>query len=389
MSSGKNSSRSISITSSLEVQPKSARFSNSDISSSQSKSTNRIEISNFLPELSNCGRVCIVGGSAAQTGPPFFAAQAALICGADRVTILTTPSASIPIKCYSSSLTVIPYLPEKNSPQSESFITTVWPLVKGNDAFSFGPGLGNCNVTLLAVLKLILKARKSGIPIVLSSEALLLLNTSKMDLLSQVLVQAPVVLIFNENEFVRMWGWLHSRGIMSFRDGLATTFPFPASKLVNYKMGEEFSINLEPDQVAIHQTAHVGNALGRHVVVLRMGLVDITVHRSKCFLFGGPEFSKQCNGKGSLLAGLVTLFLAWQNIKGLLHKPIAAAKCADLVIRLAFLDAYSTSTRGVVATDVANQIPGVMRNLGIFSRIISRCNSTSSTADKKGYKSRF
>jgi len=69
-----------------------------------------------------CGKVCIVGGSSVHTGPPFFAGEIALKCGADTVIVVTTLSAAIPLKSYSPALTVVPFLPEKNDKLSTKFI---------------------------------------------------------------------------------------------------------------------------------------------------------------------------------------------------------------------------------------------------------------------------
>jgi len=245
--------------------------------------------------------------------------------------------------------------------------------------------LGHGEGIQTAVTKLILKARLSSIPVVLNSGALLLLNANRMELLSKTIPAAPVVLILNEDEFTRIWCELHSQGVMSFRDDKSRDTPFPVTKMIHdCPMGEEFFINNEPDALCIHQTAHVGNALGRNVVVLRMGLMDITVHCTTCFLFGGTPLRKRCVSHGDVLAGLVTLFLAWEKIKGLLQNPIAATKCADIVTRLASLDAFGASTLGVYATDVVQKIPGVMRNLGLFSHVISSDSTSfrvSSSAD--------
>jgi len=361
-------------------QPLSARYLLSDRSGSSrtSKSSITEEILSLIPNLSNCGRICIVGGCEAETGPPFFAGQAALMCGADSVTILTTPSASIPIKCYSPSLTVVPYLPEKNSKLSKDFMSLVWPQIWDSDALCFGPGLGDSKVIQTAVTKMILKARLSKIPVVLNSSALWLLNANGMELLSQTLPAAPAVVVVNEDEFIRIWGELHSQGVMSFRDDTSRAIPFPVSNVIyDCPMGEEFPIYTVPNISCVHQTAHVGNALGRNVVVLRMGIMDITVHGRKCFLFGGPQFRRRCVGNEHLVAGLVTLHLAWQKIKGSSGRPITAVKCADFVLRLASLDAFGASTYGVYATDVAKNIPGVMRNLGLFSHINSPASTLS------------
>jgi len=101
------------------------------------------------------------------------------------------------------------------------------------------------------------------------------------------------------------------------------------------------------------------------VVILRVGLMDIIVHRRKCFLFGGNDLTNVCPGKHDLLAGLATLFLSWLKLKGILTRPIIAASSADLVVRLATLDAYSElkNRDELGASDVAKVIPAVIKNI--------------------------
>lgn len=52
------------------------------------------------------GRIAILGGSEKYTGAPFYAAQSALHCGVDLVSVYCASEACIPIKCYSPELMV-------------------------------------------------------------------------------------------------------------------------------------------------------------------------------------------------------------------------------------------------------------------------------------------
>ncbi|KAL7544457.1 hypothetical protein ACHAWF_007837 [Thalassiosira exigua] len=52
------------------------------------------------------GRIAIFGGSEKYTGAPYYAAQSALNCGIDLVTVFTAKEASVPLKCYSPELMV-------------------------------------------------------------------------------------------------------------------------------------------------------------------------------------------------------------------------------------------------------------------------------------------
>ena len=52
------------------------------------------------------GRIAIIGGSDRYTGAPYYAAQSALNCGVDLVTVFCAQEAAVPIKCYSPELMV-------------------------------------------------------------------------------------------------------------------------------------------------------------------------------------------------------------------------------------------------------------------------------------------
>lgn len=54
------------------------------------------------------GRVGVVGGSIRFTGAPYYASMAALKVGSDLASVFCASEASIPIKCYSPELMVMP-----------------------------------------------------------------------------------------------------------------------------------------------------------------------------------------------------------------------------------------------------------------------------------------
>jgi len=86
----------------------------SDVLLNKSASNNNIKTykNNIFPPLSSKshkgshGRIAIIGGSDKYTGAPYYAAQSALNCGVDLVTIFCAQEASVPIKCYSPELMV-------------------------------------------------------------------------------------------------------------------------------------------------------------------------------------------------------------------------------------------------------------------------------------------
>ena len=84
------------------------------LNSDKSSNDNNIKtyINNLFPPLTNKshkgshGRVAIIGGSDKYTGAPYYAAQSALNCGVDLVTVFCAQEAAVPIKCYSPELMV-------------------------------------------------------------------------------------------------------------------------------------------------------------------------------------------------------------------------------------------------------------------------------------------
>ena len=84
------------------------------LNNNNSSSNNNIKTytNNLFPPLTNKshkgshGRIAIIGGSDKYTGAPYYAAQSALNCGADLVTVFCAQEAAVPIKCYSPELMV-------------------------------------------------------------------------------------------------------------------------------------------------------------------------------------------------------------------------------------------------------------------------------------------
>ena len=80
--------------------------------SSSNKNNTKTYTNNLFPPLTTIshkgshGRIAIIGGSDKYTGAPYYAAQSALNCGVDLVTVFCAQEASVPIKCYSPELMV-------------------------------------------------------------------------------------------------------------------------------------------------------------------------------------------------------------------------------------------------------------------------------------------
>jgi len=376
--------------------PQSSRYFKSGVGWA-SERTQR-ELCKLIPQLSfahnkgDLGRVCIVGGSRVCTGPPLLIGLAAVKCGADIVTIITTPSASEVIKCYSPLLTVVPFLPEEDAESStEPFVERVWPFLRYSQALCVGPGLETNKCTLKAVANLLLKARWSGIPIVIDTDILWLLGKN-LDLVSQMLPNSPVLLTPNEKEFRELYSEAHTRGIMSWhctseseeveegeeeepgsrpegvpiqrprrrRGSKNLPCPEPFTITDDCPVFQEFQVSKYKKLEAVWETAQLSRALGSNVYIIRKGSVDITTSGFRAILFAGVTVPMRCAGQGHVLAGLSLMFAAWMHISKDHHNPLVAACGASFLTRLAALDAFQKHKRAMTAYDILSYIPGVL-----------------------------
>jgi len=346
------------------------------------------------------GKICVVGGSLIHTGAPFFAGHSAICCGVDEVTVLTTRSAAIPIKCYSPALRVLGELPEnKGQINGEDFVKRVWPMVCNNHAFCVGPGLGRNLLTFKAVSKLIEKVRDSEIPLVMDDDALWLLATEPK-LLAKNIPQSPVIVTPNRGEFNRLWvalsGSVHS-GLLSSNSSLALlsapgtipgtyspgqhsapsnegvcwreiesnkTNPLGLAHVINLEcpQSKPFDVNKYPEIMSIHQTGLLASIIGTDTTIVRKGYIDLIATTSRCFILSEGQIPRRCGGQGSILAGLCTTFLAWMKLSGNLSNPLLAAEGAAVITRQAAQGAFDRKDRSMQTPDIIAVLAGVMED---------------------------
>ena len=169
------------------------------------------------------GRLCVVGGSSAYTGAPYFAAMTTLKLGADLVTVLCSIEAATPIKTYSPELmtrpTLIPshllsspglhpHWQPASSPPS-AVIPRILADVKADvidrsNVLIVGPGLGKDDPLILdTVAALLAAARASHIPLILDGDGLHLATHPTHRHIITGYPQA--ILTPNAAEFRRLW----------------------------------------------------------------------------------------------------------------------------------------------------------------------------------------
>ena len=306
------------------------------------------------------GRIGILGGSAQYTGAPYYAAMAALHAGADLAYVFTATEASLPIKCYSPELMVLPVYTasefdaaaaqarrkqqletglcvplstddprnsavatakdEEATRLVDDLVNSVAPYLDRLHCLVIGPGLGRCPLVMEGVARLVLLAQSKGVPLVLDADALFLLSQDGyQDLL-------------NRNS-----------------DGR----PYPAV--------------VTPNVVEYGRLAAAGVDLSSAVVV-RKGAEDlISVGDNPSLNYCCTEEGgwKRSGGIGDVLAGTMATFLAWQAILNPASQedwPVAcwAACCA---VRRATRAAFAEQRRAMTAPDVLRHLGGAIRGM--------------------------
>ena len=106
----------------------------------------------------------MIGGCAEYTGAPYYAAFSALKAGADLAHVFCTPSASTAIKSYSPELIVHGLLDGKDIDAS---VDAIGDCLGRLSALVIGPGLGRDESVHRIVTKVVERARRLGLPLVM------------------------------------------------------------------------------------------------------------------------------------------------------------------------------------------------------------------------------
>ena len=278
------------------------------------------------------GRLCVVGGSAAYTGAPYFSAMTTLKLGADLVTVLCSVEAAVPIKTYSPELMTRPTLiPQhlldvdgvnphvgkgKAGKRSEVISSIVQEAGKEVldrcQAVIVGPGLGKDELVQDTVAALLRHCRSASLPIVLDGDGINI-AVAHPDI---VRGYSRTVLTPNAAEFRRLWQAV-----------LPDEQPPPMSLPVDEKLLAFMSDNREmeggflslSDPLAEH-TARLASAL-QHCTVVRKGPVDVISDGRIALYCCRQGALRRCGGQGDVLTGAIGTVLAWAGI----HSQTAAA----------------------------------------------------------------
>lgn len=254
-----------------------------------------------------CGRVAVLGGSDEYTGAPLFASLSSLRFGAD-LSYVCTPSAiaATSMKPYSPDIIVLsrPTLPDRIH------------------AATIGPGLGRCAAAgdaLLATLQC-----EKEIPLVLDADALFF--------------------VAKRND-VRT----------ALRDRACVTVLTP-----NAMELDRLSESGDPAELS----AQLSDA--RHnVVVLAKGVVDVACAAGHTVAKASNAGAlRRCAGLGDVLAGVLATTLAWAGSEELDARAVAKVTAgAAALVREATRRAFDKQARGMLASDVVDELAGVVRDM--------------------------
>jgi hydroxyethylthiazole kinase-like uncharacterized protein yjeF len=256
----------------------------------------------------DAGRVLVIGGGP-YTGAPAFTGMAAMRSGVDLVFVATPEPAALPVAVHSPSLIVHTL---EGDVLTEGHVQGLLSMTKDADAVAIGPGLGSAPETLRAVQRFVPKCVK---PMVIDADAITACGTKP-----QILRNRQVVITPHASEFKRLTG-----------RALGTDDPA--------KRGEKVK------EAAARLRANI----------LLKGPVDVISDGGTVKLNKTGNNALAVGGTGDVLTGLVAGMIAQGA------KPFHAARIGAFAMGLAGDLAFEEKSYGLVATDVVDKIPFVLR----------------------------
>jgi hydroxyethylthiazole kinase-like uncharacterized protein yjeF len=257
------------------------------------------------------GKVLIVGGSRRYRGAPALCALSALRAGADIALVAAPESATDVIAAFSPNIITEPLVGDYLNP---SDIPKLLSLAEGFDSIVIGNGLGRMSETGKAVREFLRKVKK---PCVIDADA--------------------IHLISDEKKLLRR-GWI-----------------------ITPHAGEFFSLSGHEvgNSVQMRIKAVVKFSLEFSCVVLLKGHKDVIADGKDVRVNSTGNPFMTVGGTGDVLAGICGAFLAMKM------KPVDAASAAAYVCGAAGDRAAGSIGHGLLATDVIERIPAVLRRLSV------------------------
>jgi len=253
------------------------------------------------------GRILVVGGGPF-TGAPALAGMGAMYTGADLAHIAVPKPAAVPVACYSPNLIVHPLSNEVLVDEDIAKIKELW---KKTDAMVIGPGLGDDKRSTHAASELI---RQCPLPMVIDADAL---------------------------DAVRA-----SPGIIKDKKAVLTPHKGEFERLTGIRLSED----LDKRDLQVIQAAKKM----RGILIVK-GRIDLVSDGEKVMRNRTGNEAMTVGGTGDVLSGICGCLLA----KGM--DPFHAARLAVFLNGAAGDLAFQEKGYGLLATDVAERIPYVLR----------------------------
>ena len=256
----------------------------------------------------DAGRVLVIGGGP-YTGAPAFTGMAAMRSGVDLTFVATPENAALPVSVYSLNLIVRPL---KGEILSQEHVPELVDFAKGMNVLAIGPGLGDEKETLAAIQEII---RRVSCMLVIDADAI-----GACGLNSRILKGKSGVITPHSGEFRKLTG------------------------------------KILPSEDMDRRTSMVKDAAARlKMTMLLKGPTDIISDGTYTKLNRVHNDAMTVGGTGDVLTGVVAGILAQKT------SPFAAARMGAFATGLAGNLAFEEKSYGLLATDVIDKIPFVLR----------------------------
>ncbi len=256
----------------------------------------------------DAGRVLVIGGGP-YTGAPAFTGMAAMRAGADLTFVATPESSALAVAIYSPNIIVRPLDGEMLTVEH---VPKLLELAKGMDVVAIGPGLGNNAETIRAIQETI---RRVGAPLVIDADAI-----RACGLMPKVLRSKTAVITPHAGEFKMLTG-----------------------KTVHPEDQEKRAAQVREEAARLK------------VTILLKGPVDVISDGTYTKLNRIHNDAMTVGGTGDVLTGIVASMIAQKA------SPFAAARIGAFTAGVAGNLAFEEKSYGLLATDVIEKIPLVLR----------------------------
>jgi ADP-dependent NAD(P)H-hydrate dehydratase len=258
------------------------------------------------------GVVCVVGGSRLFHGAPFFSSIASLRTGADLVYLGIPKLIATAVRSLSPELIVFPIADAKLTTGAADALLKWLPEI---DSLVLGPGMGRQNLEgLKKLVRDVCLERKVG------------------------------AIIDAEAQNVDIYNLVKHKGCIT------TPHPGEFKRIFGIEVGDSLSAKIESTSA---------KAIDYGITIVLKGAETVISDGSSVYINKTGSPGMTCGGIGDTLSGVAGALMAQASGSNLKEVEIAAA--ASYVVGLAGRKAVSIKGFHIVATDIIEQIPGVLK----------------------------